>query len=149
MKINKNLLSDIDWLSQSIKIDNHSPMRLNVIDFHWLCFSFGPHNFTNHVEHVCISLMCTLLQDFFWYFKPRIRQILLNNIKGRLEDVYNVMLSLACVAWRFCRAGRTSGEAAIKIITPAPISSRFLCPRPPLLLSAPNQSRHATQALLS
>ena len=75
MKINKNLLSDIDWLSQSIKIDNHSPMRLNVIDFHWLCFSFGPHNFTYHVEHVCISLMCTLLQDFFWYFKPRIRQI--------------------------------------------------------------------------
>ena len=42
--------------------------------------------------------------------------------------------ALACVAWRFCRAGR------------APISSRFLCPRPPLLLSAPNQNRHATQA---
>ena len=54
---------------------------------------------------------------------------------------------LACVAWRFCRAGRTSGEAARKIKTaPAPISSRFLCPRPPLLLSAPNQNRHATQA---
>ena len=62
---------------------------------------------------------------------------------------------LACVAWRFCRVGRrsgvaakfgrTSGEAARKI-TPAPISSRFLCPRPPLLLSAPNQNRHATQA---
>ena len=28
----------------------------------------------------------------------------------------------------------------------APISSRFLYPRPPLLLSAPNQNRHATQA---
>ena len=56
---------------------------------------------------------------------------------------------LACVAWRFCRAGRTSGEAARKIKTaPAPISSRFLCPRPPLLLSAPNQNRHATQANL-
>ena len=26
------------------------------------------------------------------------------------------------------------------------ISSRFLCPSPPLLLSAPNQNRHATQA---
>ena len=26
------------------------------------------------------------------------------------------------------------------------VSSRFLCPRPPLLLSAPNQNRHATQA---
>ena len=28
----------------------------------------------------------------------------------------------------------------------APIFSRFLCPRPTLLLSAPNQNRHATQA---
>ena len=55
--------------------------------------------------------------------------------------------TLACVAWRFCRAGRTSGEAARKIkVAPAPISSRFLCSRPPLLLSAPNQNRHATQA---
>ena len=31
-------------------------------------------------------------------------------------------------------------------VAPAPISSRFLCPRPPLLLSSPNQNRHATQA---
>ena len=30
----------------------------------------------------------------------------------------------------------------------APISSRFLCPRPPLLVSAPNQNRHATEASL-
>ena len=37
-------------------------------------------------------------------------------------------VDLACVAWQFCRA------------------SRFLCPRPPLLLCAPNQNRHATQA---
>ena len=29
------------------------------------------------------------------------------------------------------------------------ISSRFLCPRPPLLLSAPNQNRHATQAIVN
>ena len=34
-------------------------------------------------------------------------------------------------------------------VAPAPISSRFLCPRPPLLLSAPNQNRHATQASLT
>ena len=57
---------------------------------------------------------------------------------------------LACVAWRFCRAGRRSGVAA-KFAREARenerrISSRFLCPRPPLLLSAPNQNRHATQA---
>ena len=31
-------------------------------------------------------------------------------------------------------------------VAPAPISSRFLCPRPPLSLSSPNQNRHATQA---
>ena len=43
------------------------------------------------------------------------------------------------------KRARTSGEAARKIAS-APISSRFLCPRPPLLLSAPDQNRHATQA---
>ena len=83
---------------------------------------------------------------------------------------------LVCVAWRFCRAGCTSGAAAGREIrpearenerearenerrrareraakmrekvAPGPISSRFLCPRPPLLLSAPNQNRYATQA---
>ena len=37
--------------------------------------------------------------------------------------------NLACVARRFCRAGRTSGEAAGREI-----------------YSAPNQNRHATQA---
>ena len=63
--------------------------------------------------------------------------------------MYNVMLSLACVAWRFFRARCTSDEAAGKIKTPAQISSRFLCPRLPLLLSAPNQNRHATQAIPS
>ena len=35
---------------------------------------------------------------------------------------------------------------AVFQVAPAPISSRFLCPRSPLLLSAPNQNRHATQA---
>ena len=34
------------------------------------------------------------------------------------------LAKLACVAWRFCRAGR-----------------------PPSLLKAPNQNRHATQAI--
>ena len=59
---------------------------------------------------------------------------------------------VACVAWRFCRAGRGSGvaanfarEARVQVAS-VPISSRFFCPRPPLLLSAPNQNRHATQA---
>ena len=68
-------------------------------------------------------------------------------------------LSLARVARWFCRAGRTSAEARENerrsreknktrfSVAPDPISSRFLCPRPPLLLS--NQNRHATQASLS
>ena len=65
--------------------------------------------------------------------------------------VRRACMFLACVAWRFCRSGRRSGEAARKIktkfqVASAPISSRFVCPRPPLLLSAPNQNRHATQA---
>ena len=32
-------------------------------------------------------------------------------------------------------------------VAPAPISSWFLFPRPPLLLSVPNQNHHATQAM--
>ena len=75
---------------------------------------------------------------------------------------FSAVTFIACVAWRFCRAGRTSGEAAKfarearenerrsrekNKVASAPISSRFLCPRPPLLLSAPNQNRHATQAM--
>ena len=52
---------------------------------------------------------------------------------------------VACVAWRYYRTGRTSGEAARKIkIAPAPISSRLLCLY--YFNSALNQNRHATQA---
>ena len=45
------------------------------------------------------------------------------------------------------KRARTSGEAKRNenLVAPAPISSRFLCPSPPLLHSAPNQNRHATQ----
>ena len=42
--------------------------------------------------------------------------------------------------------GRSVYGHVITKFSPAPISSRFLCPRPPLLFSAPNQNRHATQA---
>ena len=38
-----------------------------------------------------------------------------------------------------------SVQAVFQVVS-APVSSQFLCPRPPLLLSAPNQNRHATQA---
>ena len=100
---------------------------------------------------------------------PCIRSIITWNINGLCAPRYGRRLKphsralkksarhakflVACVAWRFVEPGaqvakprnsrakraRTSGKAA-------PISSRFLCPRPPLLLSAPNQNRHATQA---
>ena len=36
---------------------------------------------------------------------------------------------------------------AVFQVAPILISSWFLCPRPPLLLSAPNQNHHATQAM--
>ena len=41
---------------------------------------------------------------------------------------------------------KTPSVQAVFQVAPTPISSRFLCPSPPLLLSAPNQNRHATQA---
>ena len=57
-----------------------------------------------------------------------------------------LFLSLRSIA--VLSGSRLSGEAARKIkkVVPAPVSSRFLCPCPPLLLSAPNQNRHATKA---
>ena len=35
-KINNNLLIYIDWPVPSIKINNHSPIPINIIDFYWL-----------------------------------------------------------------------------------------------------------------
>jgi len=37
---------------------------------------------------------------------------------------------------------------AVFQVAPTPISLQFLCSHPPLLLSTPNQNRHATQANL-
>ena len=57
---------------------------------------------------------------------------------------WNFHRNLACVAWQFCWAEPTSSDAAAA--RKKKISLRFLCPCPPLLLSAPNQNCHATQA---
>ena len=46
------------------------------------------------------------------------------------------------------RSARERAAKPREKVASAPISSRFLCPRPPLLLRAPNQNRHATQATL-
>ena len=53
---------------------------------------------------------------------------------------------LSCVAWLFCRDHFWSAKPQAKFAL-APISLRFLCPRPLLLLCAPNQNRHATQTI--
>ena len=47
---------------------------------------------------------------------------------------------------RRSRGPRNSRSKCVFQVAPAPISSWFLCPRPPLLLTAPNQNRHDTQA---
>ena len=49
------------------------------------------------------------------------------------------------LAYRPTQKSPPSVQAVFQV-APAPISSRFLCPRRPLLLSTPNQNRHATQA---
>ena len=71
----------------------------------------------------------------FWHQYSTAKRAVLINIS---------LISLACVAWRFCRAGRTSGEAAKAASCPNLLA--VLCPRPPLLVSAPNQNRYTTQA---
>ena len=47
------------------------------------------------------------------------------------------------------RSREIRSRSARERAAPAPISSRFLCPCPPLLLSAANQNRHATQARIA
>ena len=42
-----------------------------------------------------------------------------------------------------------SQASGMAVLSGAVLSSRFLCPRPPFLLCAQNQNRHATQAILS
>ena len=81
-----------------------------------------------------------LTSSVFYWTDPRQHGIYLFYTMSRKEKrpihIPTSYRLIACVAWRFCRAGRRS----------APISSRFLYLRPPLLFSAPNQNRHATQA---
>ena len=115
--------------------------------------------------------MCTKLfhathktSHSLWYYKVLVLVLTLN-LQARPHGNHWEARRVACVAWRFCWAGWRSGVAAKfarearenerrsreknkNQVASAPISSRFLCSRPPLLLSAPNQNRHATQARL-
>ena len=61
-------------------------------------------------------------------------------------------MRVTCAARRFCREHDWAAKQQKRAQSsrerggnPAPISSRFLCPRPPFLFSAPNQNRHAIQ----
>ena len=92
-------------------------------------------------------------QEFNWH-EPTNQQ--LTNFVG-LSVLTNSLANFVLIKrQRFCPARRTSGvarktrnpraERAWRIVEAAPISFRFLCPSPPLLLCAPNQNHHATQA---
>ena len=85
---------------------------------------------------------------FFCIFFPAKKK---KKEKNRLIAGYSTSSSLRSMAVLSIRAQeRRSREKKLREkVASAPISSRFVCPRPPLLLSAPNQNRHATQAILS
>ena len=63
-------------------------------------------------------------------------------------DMFQRIHSLHSMAVLLSRAHerRSRDKKKKKKVARAPISLRFLCPHQPLLLSAPNQNRHATQA---
>ena len=85
------------------------------------------------------------------------QRCIMGNAQWRMVSVGASLRSMAVLSsWAQERRSseiraRSARERAAKPrdqVASAPISSRFLCSRPPLLLSAPNQNRHATQAML-
>ena len=56
------------------------------------------------------------------------------------------VLSGARLSDKATKMAQSARQRAVK--SPAPISSQFLYPHPPLLFRAPNQNHHATQAYL-
>ena len=54
--------------------------------------------------------------------------IFINYNSFYFDNNQQVTRSVACVAWRFCRAGRTSGQAARKIKIACPDSWPFQLP---------------------
>ena len=147
----------------------------------WTIFSLANrHNFKEAIQNVWRATIFGQATKSLvsWQAQPILRRVILfrehypeKPLWGGNNKVCMYQSSfkwLACVAWRFCWAGRRSGVAAkfarearenerrsreknknrrVFQVASAPISSRFLCPRPTLLLSAPNQNRHATQAI--
>ena len=107
---------------------------------------------------ICFKIMTRYTCGFL----PRILAIIpatrytcvfLSRILAFYSQVYDHFLSLRSMAVlsspaqeRRSRGPRNSRAKCVFQVTPAPISLWFLCPRPPLLLTAPNQNRHDTQA---
>ena len=63
-----------------------------------------------------------------------------------IEFNIKTMCSLRSMAVLSSRAHERRRREKNFQVAPALMSSRFLCPRPSLLLGAPNQNRQATQA---
>ena len=87
----------------------------------------------------------------------------LSSLNINCVNFVNMLLTIGCSKYRITARGKNQAvfmknsrvffafswlqtNVRSTAVAPAPISSRFLCPRPPFLLSAPNQNRHATQA---
>ena len=108
------------------------------LQFSWVCFS---------------CYFCDISLGVFNYQEKSLLLLrLLRYLRTfRGPSLFLLFLSLEfcyiCYFYDCCEICHGRFQHARKIlVTPAPISSRFLCPRPPLLLSSPNQNRHATQA---
>ena len=89
----------------------------------------------------------------FWFcFAEMIRSVPRNSPMGDYRNIWltgehsQPIGTIRTLAYGPTQKSPPSVQAVFQV-TSAPISSRFLCPRQPLLLSAPNQNRHATQAI--
>ena len=104
---------------QIFKIDD-APVNASLI--FWFCFA----------EMICSVPRNSPMGDYqnIW-------------LTGEHSEPIGTIRTLACGP---TQKSPPSVQAVFQVAS-APISSRFLCPRPPLLLSAPSQNRHATQAI--
>ena len=96
-----------------------------------------------------MKVLCFMLSTYFPvdYISVDVSDRILALIFFVCDLSYSIILrSMAVLS-----GARLSGEAANRAQTrgeaPAQISSRFFCPRPPLLLCTPNQNGAATQAI--
>ena len=91
----------------------------------------------------------------FWFcFAEMICSVPRNSPMGDYQNIWLMgehsepIRTICKLAYRPTQKSPLSVQAVFQV-APAPISSRFLCPLPPLLLSAPKQNSHATQVTKS